>query len=100
MICNLIDKIPEDYLPIGEVCYQLGMTQVTLTRWYNWYEDNYESLPTDFPKLPNYYRITKRGTRYFKPGAIEQIQKFSEKLPKGRNGLMSSENRKYHKKVG
>ena len=71
MICNLIDKIPEDYLPIGEVCYQLGMTQVTLTRWYNWYEDNYESLPTDFPKLP-----------------------------KGRNGLMSSENRKYHKKVG
>lgn len=98
MIGNIIQEIPNDYLPISEVCYKLGMTQITLTRWYNWYEDNYQNLPENFPKLPNYYRATQRGTRYFKPDAIEQIREFSKNVHRGRTGIMASENRKYIKK--
>lgn len=98
MVDNVIGLIPNDYIPISKVCGQLGLTQITLTRWYNWYEANQDSLPPDLPRLPDYYRATIRGTRYFRPQDIEKIAIFATHIKRGRYGIMASENYKYTSK--
>ena len=98
MTDNIKGLIPDDYIPISKVCGKLGISQVTLTRWYNWYEDNQDSLPEGLPPLPNYYRATVRGTRYFRPQDIEQIVVFGTHIKRGCRGIMASENYKYDQK--
>ena len=97
MLDNIITYIPADYVPIKDVCYELGIAQITLVRWYNWYQDNVNILPANFPHLPNYYRKTKRGIRYFKPEDVDKIKLFAANVKHGNQGFMASENRKYDK---
>lgn len=94
---NILLTIPEEYLPISDVCREIGVTQVTLTRWYNWYEDNFDTLDVDFPKLPPYYRLSIRGTRYFNPADIPMIHAFAANVKRGKHGFMASETHKYNK---
>ena len=48
--------------------------------------------------LPDFVRIGKRNTRYWKEEDAEVIKEFRKKLPQGRNGALGSVTQRYVKK--
>lgn len=95
---EIYGDLPEGVISIQQVASFLGITPTTITRWYNWYKSNKANLPETCPGLPPYYKTSAKSTRYFKTEDIEQIERFQYWIPKGRKGLMASENYKYQKK--
>lgn len=74
-------------LTATQVAYLVGVTEKTLSAWYK-YINSDEPKPKDMPKLPMYKQTSVRGKRTWNESDIEDIKRFKDWIPHGRNGCM------------
>lgn len=87
----------ENYYKLSKVAQLLDVSNNTIKRWYQWYEQ--KDLKTDLI-LPKYFYFDKTGTKYFNQGDLFVFQKFQENISRGGShyGVMAEFNSKCYKK--
>lgn len=86
-------------ITVTELAMLVGCSVQTIGTYYKFKKEN----PSDeYAKmLPDYIRVGKRQTRYWKKEDAEAIIEFRKKIPQGRNGALGSVTQRYckpHKK--
>lgn len=84
----------DNYISISDVAYLLGVSIQTVKRWIKWYESPEFKKPDDL-KLPPYYFMDKRLTKYFRKDDIHIFKDFKLKLSSVYWGIMSDFNSAY-----
>lgn len=84
-------------LRIEEVAIFIGTSVNTINSWYRFKkqypDDEYAKLLPDFQREGG-----ERGIRYWDQTGVEQLIKFKNTRPEGRNGVMGAITQKYVKK--
>lgn len=84
-----------ELLSATKVSQMLDVSVLTLTRWYQWQQENpdYEEAP----KLPKYIQVGVRAPRYWQREDISQLKVFQNWVKPGCKGVMGSVTQKYVK---
>ena len=83
-----------DYLSITKAAAAIGVSNMTITRWYKWWESDGFDHPKDL-FLPPYYFKDKRKTKHFKKEDIGYLREFRNKLQTTHRGAMAEFNAAY-----
>lgn len=70
-----------NYVSISEVAQQLEVSNDTIFRWYQWYEDDSFEKPEDLV-LPKYVYLDKRRTKFFHINDVDLLKDFKKSLGK------------------
>lgn len=89
------NNISTEMLTATKVTQYLDISMKTLDSWYKYVEDNSFEHPSDMPNLPMYEQKYPRAPRYWKKSDLEQMKKFKDWVPKGRNGVMGRVNERF-----
>ena len=76
----------KEYLSIKACAEIIGVSRMTIYRWYKWYES--ESNTTDL-KLPEIHRFGSYGEKFIKRDELDMLVDFKNKI---RNGMMADYN--------
>lgn len=86
----------EKLLTVQAVSFLVGSSVQTISSWYRWKDLHPESELAKL--LPEYTRIGKKNTRYWKQSDVWSLIEFKKSIPQGRNGIMGEVTQKYVKK--
>lgn len=86
----------ENYITIQELAFLVGCSAQTIGSYYKFKKENPNNELAKI--LPDFVRIGKRNTRYWKEEDAEVIKEFRKNLPQGRNGALGSVTQRYVKK--
>lgn len=84
----------DDYISISQVAYLLDSSNMSIVRWYKWWESPEFEKPEDLV-LPPYYYLNRRRTKYFKKSDISILKEFKIKLATTHRGCMADFNNAY-----
>ena len=73
----------ENLVSITHASGYIGISPVTIKRWYKWWGSLNECDKPLSISLPVVYNKDKRGTWYFKFEDLEMLIHFKQKLPRG-----------------
>lgn len=81
----------DGYLSAGKAAQCIGISTLTLYRWYRWWENDSFEKPKEL-SLPPYYFRDRRRTKFFKVEDIPILQKFANDIRGPYKGCMSEFN--------
>lgn len=81
----------KNYVSIGKAALLIDCSTASIKRWYQWYESPRYEVPEGV-KLPPYYHLDKRLTKYFDPKDIQMLKKFKRQLQTTHYGCMADYN--------
>lgn len=90
----LVIENKDDYISISDAAYVIGVSIQTLKRWIKWYESPEFEKPEDL-KLPPYYFMDRRMTKYYKKSDIPILKDFKLKINSKYWGAMADFNSAY-----
>ena len=80
-----------NFISIREAAYIVDISETTLKRWYKWYKNDEYKKPANL-KLPNYYYLDARRTKFFRSQDIEKLKEFKTKINGEHKGAMAEFN--------
>lgn len=81
-----MEEKKKEYLSLSECAEKLGVSTMTITRWYNWY--NSDATKTHLV-LPAIHRIGANGKKFIEKKDFDVLAKFKKGL---RRGMMADYN--------
>jgi hypothetical protein len=81
----------DNYFSIGQVAQILDLSTNTIKRWYKWYENDDYEKPIEL-KLPKYYFLDKRKTKFFLKSDLAILMQFRDDMQGKYRGIMSDFN--------
>lgn len=86
----------ERLLKVQEVAFVIGSSIQTISSWYRWKDLNPDHERAKL--LPEYVRIGRKNTRYWKQSDMWKLIEFKKTIPQGKSGIMGAVTQKYVKK--
>ena len=78
----------KEKISISRVAQAIDVSTQTLKNWYKWYEDDEYEKPIEL-KLPEYFILDGRGTKFFNQEDIAKLLDFKNKLQMEYKGVMA-----------
>lgn len=91
---DIVIENKQNYVSISTVAYLIGVSTVTIIRWYKWWENSEFEKPEGL-QLPEYYFMDRRRTKYFKKADIPILKEFKLRLATTHKGCMADFNATY-----
>lgn len=80
-----------NYVSISRVAQRLNVSNMTIIRWYRWWEDDTYDKPHGL-SLPQYVYLDRRKTKYFHINSIPMLEEFQAKINTTHKGAMAGWN--------